>query len=170
MFQAICFSPVFSFSFLRSLMSWCLLLEKANTDCNFLSYRGLSFNSTEWNKKKNSFQINSNPSVTFSQYTSLNTYYNTYGFPRWLLPMQEVGSIPGSGWFPGGGHGNPLQYFCLESPMDRAAWQPTVHGVQRVRHNQRDLVYIDIIHIDGLNLAYWTDTNPADWKEFAFIL
>ena len=46
--------------------------------------------------------------------------------------------------------------------MDRAAWQPTVHGVQRVRHNQRDLVYIDIIHIDGLNLAYWTDTNPAD--------
>ena len=31
----------------------------------------------------------------------------------------------------GGGHGNPLQYFCLENPMDRAAWQATVHGVSK---------------------------------------
>ena len=33
------------------------------------------------------------------------------------------------------GNGNPLQYTCLENPMDRGAWQPTVHGVSRVRHN-----------------------------------
>ena len=37
-------------------------------------------------------------------------------------------SIPGSGRSPGGGHGNPLQYSCLENPMDRGAWQDTVHG------------------------------------------
>ena len=34
----------------------------------------------------------------------------------------DVGSIPGSGRSPGGGHGNPLQYSCLENPMDRGAW------------------------------------------------
>jgi len=40
-----------------------------------------------------------------------------------------VGSIPGSGRSPGGGHGNPLQYSCLENPTDRGAWQATVHRV-----------------------------------------
>ena len=41
---------------------------------------------------------------------------------------RDVGSIPGSGRSPGGGHGNLLQYSCLENPMDRGAWQATVHG------------------------------------------
>ena len=36
--------------------------------------------------------------------------------------IKDVGSIPRSGRFPGGGHGNPLQYSCLENPMDRRAW------------------------------------------------
>jgi len=35
--------------------------------------------------------------------------------------LRDVGSIPGSGRCPGGGHGNPLQYSCLENPMDRGA-------------------------------------------------
>ena len=43
--------------------------------------------------------------------------------------IRDVSSIPGSGRSPGGGHGNPLQYSCLEKPMDRGAWQATVHGV-----------------------------------------
>ena len=38
-------------------------------------------------------------------------------------------SIPGSGRPPGGGNGNPLQYSCLEHPMDRGAWRATIHGV-----------------------------------------
>ena len=41
----------------------------------------------------------------------------------------EVGLIAGSGRCPGGGHGNLLQYSCLKNPMDRGAWQATVHGV-----------------------------------------
>ena len=40
-------------------------------------------------------------------------------------------SIPGSGRSPGERHGNPLQYSCLENPMDRAAWQATDHGVTK---------------------------------------
>ena len=43
--------------------------------------------------------------------------------------VRDPGSIPGSGRSPGGGHGNPLQYSCLENNMDRQAWQATVHGV-----------------------------------------
>ena len=41
------------------------------------------------------------------------------------------GSVPGSGRSPGEGNGNPLQYSCLENPMDRGAWQATVHGVTK---------------------------------------
>ena len=41
----------------------------------------------------------------------------------------DVGSIPGLGRSPGGGHGNPLQYSCLENSMDRGAWQTKVHEV-----------------------------------------
>ena len=43
----------------------------------------------------------------------------------------DEGSIPGSGRSPGEGNGNPLQYSCLESPMDRVAWWAVVHGVTK---------------------------------------
>ena len=45
----------------------------------------------------------------------------------------DAGSIPGSGISPGEENGNPLQYPCLEIPMDRGAWQATVHGVTKSR-------------------------------------
>ena len=41
----------------------------------------------------------------------------------------DVGSVPGLGRSSGEGNGNPLQYSCLENPMDRGAWRATVHGV-----------------------------------------
>ena len=43
----------------------------------------------------------------------------------------DVGSVPEWGRSPGEGHGNPLQYSCLENPMDRGAWRATVHGVTK---------------------------------------
>ena len=43
----------------------------------------------------------------------------------------DLGSIPGFGRPPGAGNGNPLQYSCLENPMDRGAWRATVHGVAK---------------------------------------
>ena len=45
--------------------------------------------------------------------------------------IRDASTIPGSGRSPGGGHGNPLQYSCLESPMDRGAWEATVHRVTK---------------------------------------
>ena len=43
--------------------------------------------------------------------------------------IRDTGSVPGSGRSPGGGHGNPLQYSCLENPMDRGVWQVAVHSI-----------------------------------------
>ena len=57
--------------------------------------------------------------------------------PQWLggkesaCNLGHLGSIPGSGRSPGGGLGNPLQYSCLENPMDRGAWQVIVHRVEK---------------------------------------
>ena len=45
--------------------------------------------------------------------------------------IRDVGLIPGSGRSAGGGHGNPLQYPCLENPMDRGIWWATVHSVAK---------------------------------------
>ena len=42
---------------------------------------------------------------------------------------KDVGSLPGPGRSPGGGNGNPLQYSCLENPLDGGAWWAAVHGV-----------------------------------------
>ena len=44
---------------------------------------------------------------------------------------EDTGLIPGLGRSPGGGHGNPLQYSCLEKPMDRGAWWATDHRVTK---------------------------------------
>jgi len=44
---------------------------------------------------------------------------------------RDEGLIPGSGRYPGVGNKYPLQYSCLENPMDRGAWQATVHGVAK---------------------------------------
>ena len=51
----------------------------------------------------------------------------------------DLGSIPGSGRSPGEGNGNPLQYSCLENPMDGGAWWATVHGVTKSRTRLSDL-------------------------------
>ena len=50
--------------------------------------------------------------------------------------LRYMSSVPGSGRFPGGGHGNPLQYSCLENPKDRGAWWAMV---QRVVKSQTQL-------------------------------
>ena len=60
------------------------------------------------------------------------------GLPQWLSGKEptcnagnarDTGLFPGSRRSPGGGHGNPLQYSCLGNPMERGAWQATVHRV-----------------------------------------
>ena len=58
--------------------------------------------------------------------------------PKWLSGKDsacnagDTGSTPGLGRSPGGEHGNPLQYSCLENPMDRGAWQATAKSQTRL--------------------------------------
>ena len=61
--------------------------------------------------------------------------------------IRDVGSIPGLGRSPGEGHGNPVQYSCLENPMDRGAWQAKVHSVAK---NQTRLTLLHT-HAHGIN-------------------
>ena len=64
-------------------------------------------------------------------------YVPSMGFPGGSVVKNppanagDVGLIPGSGRSPGEGNGNPLQYSCLENPMDGGAWQATVHKVSK---------------------------------------
>ena len=68
-------------------------------------------------------------------------HIHTHGLPWWLSGKEsacnseatrDVGSIPRSERYPGEGNGHPLQYSCLENPMDRGVWWVAVHRVQRV--------------------------------------
>ena len=53
--------------------------------------------------------------------------------------VRDPSSVPGLGRSPGGGHGNPLQYSCLENSMDREVWWATVHGVTKSQTRLKQL-------------------------------
>ena len=55
--------------------------------------------------------------------------------------LRDTGSIPGLERSPGGGNGNPLQYSCLENPMDRGAWWATIHGITKSQTGLGDLAH-----------------------------
>ena len=61
--------------------------------------------------------------VSLVSLASVSRFFTSGGFPG--------GSVPGSRRYPGGGNGNPLQYSCLENPMDRGKWRATVHDVPK---------------------------------------
>ena len=73
------------------------------------------------------------------------TVFSCLGLPWWLSSKEstcnagDVGSIPELGRSPGEGNGKPLQYSCLENPMDRGAWQATVHGVAKSQTRLKQL-------------------------------
>ena len=61
------------------------------------------------------------------------------------VDVRDTSSNPGSRRSPGGGHSNPLQYSCLENPMNREIWQAIVIGSQKVRH---DLINLACTQVD----------------------
>ena len=70
--------------------------------------------------------------------------------------IRDMGSVSGSGKSPGGGHGNILQYSSLENPMDRGAWQATVH---RVSKNQARLKQLRTLLFNRSERINWERTQ-----------
>ena len=81
--------------------------------------------------------------------------------------IKDMGSIPGLGRSPGGGNGNPIQYFCLESPMGRGAGGLQSMRLQRVGHNCSNLAYT-IVFIQGKTvLSYdWDSGTLSEQVQF----
>ena len=65
--------------------------------------------------------------------------------------MWDISSLPDLGRSPGEGHGNPLQYSCLENPLDRGAWQATVHGVAKSRTRLSDFTSLPLADCSSLS-------------------
>ena len=88
--------------------------------------------------------------------------YSNYGTSQVVLVVKnsltnagnirDAGLIPGLGRSPGGGHGNALQYSCLENPMDRGAWWAIVHGVVKSQTQLKWLSWLAIQHLYSLVL------------------
>ena len=77
----------------------------------------------------------------------------------------DLGSIPGSGRSPGEGNGSPLQYSCLENPMDRGSWQATVHGVAKSWTQLSDFTSLHFIQHEGpLQKEMATYSSLVAWR------
>ena len=79
--------------------------------------------------------------------------------PANAADARDTESIPGSGRS-GGGNGNPLQYSCLENPMDRGAWQATVHGVSK----SQTRLYDYALHCSGLWSSFYPSPSSGLWS------
>ena len=75
---------------------------------------------------------------------------------------EETGSIPGSGRSLGEGNGNPLQYSCLENPMERGAWRVTGHGVAKSQIEWSDLAHINGLSADLFNIISPQQSHQVD--------
>ena len=78
---------------------------------------------------------------------------------------RDLGSIPGSGRFPGAEDGNPLQYSCLENPMERGAWRPTVHRVTKSQTQLKRLT-MHTVQVNHYSHDHTLDFIPkmfTDW-------
>ena len=73
--------------------------------------------------------------IRFSSLYTSQVVLTTKSLPAKAGDMRDAGLIPGWGRSPGGGHGKPLQYSCLENSMDGGAWGLQSMGSQRVRHD-----------------------------------
>ena len=95
-------------------------------------------------------------------------YTHTLGFPggsvvkNLLVNAGDLGSIPGSGRPPGEGNSNPLQYSCLENPMDGGAWWATVHGVAQSRTRLKQLSSSSSSHYFSWEIP-WTEEPGSPW-------
>ena len=76
-----------------------------------------------------------------------------------LCNAGDLDSTPGSGRSPGKGNGNPLQYSCLENPLDRGTWWAAVHGVARVIHDRHQTNHDTIVLSNSYTITIIKDVH-----------
>ena len=110
----------------RTRITWNIYIYSLIYDCENLKidHRG--------NKKESAFKSARNRfSKPYHTRWTSQLVLMAKNLPANAGDVRDEGSIPGSRRSTGGGHGNPLQYSCLEDPMDRGAWWVTVHRVAK---------------------------------------
>ena len=119
--------------------------------------------------EQHGFELNGS---TYTCFFSNSKYYTTIlfrGFPGGASGKKPTSqcrrhkrhSIPRSGRSPGGEHDNPLQYFCLENPMDRGVWQTTVHSVAKSRTQLKRLSTHALYYPRSVECM---DAEPQIWR------
>ena len=83
---------------------------------------------------------------------------------------RKAGAIPGLGRSPGEGNGNPLQYSCLENPMDEGAWWATVHRVTKSQTRLSDLTFTFILWHSALFMVQLSQLYMTLGKTIALII
>ena len=144
----ICDSCLFDYAELTLMKHSC---TKINSGCICLDFQMLALQTPSWGRPKLIAQMTEPGFGTVTLLWSTPAHFCsllyssvlmwTRGFPCSSVGKEsacnagDLGSIPGSGRSPGEGNGNPLQYSCLENPMDRGAWKAMVHRVTKVGHD-----------------------------------
>ena len=106
-------------------------------------------------------------SIYWKQFLNFLVWNNVNKFPGGAevkasaCNVGDLGSIPGSGRSPGEGNGNPLQYSCLENPMDGGAWWATVHRSQRVGHNWATSLSLCYLAQQNLTVSVLAEPHPV---------
>ena len=122
--------------------------------------------------------------VITEHHTGLPVFYSSFppavyltdssmymGLPWWLSGKEstcspgDTGLIPGLGRSPGGGHDNPLQFSCLGNPIDRGAWQATVHGVAESDMTEMT-EHACSVYVNATFLIHLTFSFPSCVPEF----
>ena len=78
--------------------------------------------------------------------------------------VEDLGSVPGSGRSPGEGNGSPLQYSCLENPMDGGIWLTTVHGVAKSQTPLSDFAFTIISKVLRYQDRGQSSLQPVEWE------
>ena len=130
-----CFSLMYSGLFCLFLLPglWCHLHEiisKSNVIKIFLMFSSRSFTLSGLRFKSNPFWIDFCDGIR-CEWGAFQVVLVVKNLPANAEDVGNMGSVPGSGRCPGGGHGNLPQYSCLKNPTDRGAWRATVHGVTK---------------------------------------
>ena len=97
--------------------------------------------------------------------TAVDLGLRVKNLPANVGDVRDTGSISGLRRSPGGGHGNPLQYSCLENPMDGGTWRATVHGVAKSRIWLSNFTSLHPLQYSWASLVAQMVKNPPALQE-----